>query len=199
MGSLLTGFVVALGLIIAIGAQNAWVLSKSIRGEHPQVIAAVCITIDTSLIILGVYGLSIVQGYVPMLVPVLTWLGIGLLSWLAIGAFRRAWQGSSGLQANTAGPVASAGGIALQAMMISLLNPHVYLDTVILIGSVGAQQAVPALFVLGAAMASCFWFVSLTSMAGRLSRFLSSPTRWRWFDSVIGCLMLLVAASLLPA
>lgn len=196
MISLLTGFGVALGLIVSIGAQNAWVMSKSLRGEHPAAIAVVCFSIDAALITLGVYGLGALQSFLPLLVPVLTWLGVLLLCWLAAQAYWRAWQGSGGLQTAVAGSDVSAWRVAGQAMVISLVNPHVYLDTVVLVGSVGVQQAQPGLFVLGASLASVIWFSSLTGLSHRLGHLLSSPARWRWFDGLMGTIMVVVAVSL---
>ncbi|GGX41137.1 LysE/ArgO family amino acid transporter [Saccharospirillum salsuginis] len=196
MWSFLTGFGVAIGLIVAIGAQNAWVLSKSLRGEHPAVIAVVCFSIDAVLITLGVFGLSTVQAWIPGLVPLLTWLGVGLLCWLAAQSYWRAWQGNGGLQAAEEGGRGSAWRMAGQAMVISLVNPHVYLDTVVLIGSVGAQQAVPAYYALGASLASVVWFSSLAGLGRHLGGWLRSPLHWRVFDAGIGSVMLLVAVSL---
>lgn len=198
MLSFITGFGVAIGLIVAIGAQNAWVLSKSMRGEHPAVVASVCFSIDAALITFGVFGISTVQAWLPGLVPVLTWLGIGLLCWLAAQSFWRAWQGNGGLQGAVAGPEGSAWRMVGQAMVISLVNPHVYLDTVVLIGSVGAQQAQPIMFVLGASLASVTWFSGLAGLGQRLGGWLSSPLHWRAFDLGIGCIMMLVAVSLVP-
>ncbi len=194
--SLVTGFGIGIGLIVAIGAQNAWVLSKSMRGEHPWVIAAVCCSIDAALITLGVYSIDRLQQFLPSLVPVMTWLGILLLSWLAIQAFRRAWAGTGGLMA--AGQAAPGSGwqLAGQAMAISLLNPHVYLDTVVLVGSVGAQQTHADSFVIGAALASAVWFFSLAGFGRHLGPRLQSVRAWRVFDLVIGMIMVLVAVSL---
>lgn len=196
--SFIAGFIVAIGLIVAIGAQNAWVLSQSMRGGHRLAIATVCIGCDAALIILGVYGLGWVQAWLPPLVPILTWLGIALLLGLAIQAARRAYQGTSGLVASPGATSDSAGKSALAALAITLLNPHVYLDTVVLIGSVGAQQPRPLAFVLGAALASFCWFSALTGLAPRLRSWLSSPTHWRVFDGGMAGVLLLVAGSLLP-
>ncbi|MFG1496205.1 LysE family transporter [Saccharospirillum sp. HFRX-1] len=197
LSSLMTGFAVSLGLIVAIGAQNAWVLSRSLRGEHRLVLALVCAGVDAVLIVTGVFGLDSVQRLVPALVPVLTWLGVGLLLYLAAQSLLRAWQGNSGL---LAGPAVSATGawtLAGQALAISLLNPHVYLDTVVLIGSVGAQQPAPGWYALGAALASLFWFSALAGLGRYLQQWLRSPWHWRCFDAVIGLVMVAVAVSLL--
>ena len=201
MGSLLTGFVVGLGLIVAIGAQNAWVLSQSMRGNNPGVIAAVCILCDAGLIVLGVFGLSQIQGWLPALVPTLTWLGIALLLWLAFKAGMRAYQGASKLEASGALNCfqhESAWKTGATALAITLFNPHVYLDTVVLIGSVGAQQPDPISFATGACLASACWFTTLTQMAPKLGAWLRSPLHWRVFDGGMAGLLLVVAASLVP-
>lgn len=207
MWSLLTGFVVGLGLIVAIGAQNAWVLSQSMRGNHRGVIATVCILCDAVLIVLGVYGLARIQAWLPALVPALTWLGIALLLWLAVKAGQRAYRGTSGLEAGQDGSMTwkesawkeSAWKTGATALAITLLNPHVYLDTVVLIGSVGIQQPAPFRFVLGACLASFCWFTTLTQLAPKLRAWLRSPLHWRLFDGGMAGMLLLVAVSLLPA
>ena len=197
--SLLTGFGISLGLIVAIGAQNAWVLNKSMRREYPWVVAAICASIDATRITLGVYSIEARQKRLPTLVPVLTWLGIALLCWLGGQAFKRAWRGSSGLLTSPQRSVYNGWQIAGQAIAISLLNPHVYLDTVVLIGSVGIQQDNKVAFVMGAASASLLWFFSLAGFGRFLGPKLQSPRAWRIFDTLIGMIMLLVAVSLIPA
>ncbi|MEX0623442.1 LysE/ArgO family amino acid transporter [Saccharospirillum sp.] len=198
IGSFVTGFGISIGLIVAIGAQNAWVLNKSMRGEHPAVVALVCCCIDALLITLGVYSVDWVQQRIPALVPVLTWLGISLLCWLAAQAFWRVWQGSEGLVVAGMTARVTKWQVAGQALAISLLNPHVYLDTVVLVGSVGAQQSYPGYFVIGAALASTTWFFGLTGFGRYLGPRLTSPTAWRWFDATVGSVMVLVAVSLVP-
>ncbi|GAA3965490.1 LysE/ArgO family amino acid transporter [Allohahella marinimesophila] len=201
MGSMLTGFVVGLGLIVAIGAQNAWVLSQSMRGNHPGVIATVCILCDAGLIILGVFGLSKIQALLPPLVPILTWLGIALLLWLALNAAQRAYKGNSRLEDSdtlNANFRESAWKIAATALAITLLNPHVYLDTVVLIGSVGIQQPAPVWFTAGACLASICWFTALTQLAPKLRIWLRSPLHWRLFDGGMAGVLLAVAVTLIP-
>ncbi|MAM87839.1 LysE/ArgO family amino acid transporter [Allohahella sp. A8] len=201
MGSLSTGFVVGLGLIVAIGAQNAWVLSQSMRGNHRGVIATVCIVCDAGLIFLGVFGIAQIQARLPPLIPVLTWLGVGLLLWLAAKAALRAYKGSSALQASDANATSAKDSMwktGATALAITLLNPHVYLDTVVLIGSVGAQQAAPLWFAAGACLASFCWFTALTQLAPKLRIWLRSPLHWRLFDSGMAGLLFVVAVSLVP-
>lgn len=107
-----TGFMVAFGLIVAIGAQNAWVLNKSLRGEHPWVITAVCVAIDITLISVGVFTISQIQQWLPPLIPAVTLFGVLFLCWLSAQAFYRAWLGGAGLATSTNSQLSSlaAGG-----------------------------------------------------------------------------------------
>jgi len=199
MLSFFTGFTVGLSLIVAIGAQNIWVLSQSMAGANRLVIALVCISCDALLIITGVYSVQWLQQIIPPLVPVLTWCGVLMLLWLAYGAARRAWQGSTGLLANQQVQVQSWQQTALTALAITLLNPHVYLDTVVLIGGVGTLQPQPGWFTVGACLASLIWFSSLTALAPKLKTVLSSPKRWRMFDGVVAMLLTGIALKLAVA
>lgn len=192
----LLGFGVGLSLIVAIGAQNIWVLSQSMAGANRLIIATVCITCDCLLIMLGVYAVQVLQNWVPPLVPLLTVLGVLLLLWLAWQAARRAWLGGKGLQTDNTTAVMSNSKTALTALAITLLNPHVYLDTVFLIGGVANQQAAPVLFMLGACVASLVWFSSLTALAPKLRLWLNSAKRWQVFDAAIAILLSGIAINL---
>ena len=196
MLSFFTGFTVGLSLIVAIGAQNIWVLSQSMAGANRLVIAAVCILCDATLIVTGVYSVQLIQQWLPPLVPVLTWAGIAMLLWLAFGAAQRSWQGQGALLANNKVQVYSWQKTALTALAITLLNPHVYLDTVVLIGSVGSAQSEPFWFTLGACLASLCWFSALTGLAPKLKVWLSSPLRWRLFDGFIALILSGIALKL---
>lgn len=192
----LLGFGVGLSLIVAIGAQNIWVLSQSMAGANRAIIAAVCITCDCMLIILGVFAVQTLQLWVPPLVPILTVLGVLLLLWLAWQAAHRAWSGGKGLQIDKSVQVMSNTKTALTALAITLLNPHVYLDTVFLIGGVANQQTSPLLFMLGACVASLAWFSSLTALAPKLRVWLNSAKRWQFFDGAIAILLSGIALNL---
>ncbi|MDF3126409.1 LysE family transporter [Rheinheimera sp. 1928-s] len=196
MLSFFTGFTVGLSLIVAIGAQNIWVLSQSMAGANRLVIAAVCILCDAALIVVGVYSVQLIQLWLPPLVPVLTWAGVAMLLWLAFGAAKRAWQGQGTLLAKAEVQVQSSPKTAVTALAITLLNPHVYLDTVVLIGSVGSAQAQPFWFTVGACLASLCWFSALTGLAPRLKIWLSSPLRWRLFDGLVAFILAGIALKL---
>lgn len=192
----LSGFVVAIGLIVSIGAQNAWVLGMSIRGHYPWTIAVICFTIDALLMAIGVVFLQSLQQLIPSLVTWMSLLGIAILLFLAVQAFYRAATLRSGLTANSVGAVKTRRQVAVTAMAISLLNPHVYLDTVLLIGGIASVQPNPWLFWTGSALASVVWFSSLAALGKPLSRWLNSAKRWQLFEVIIGLIMLWVAASL---
>lgn len=197
MSPVLTGFGIAIGLIVAIGAQNAWVLGMSVRRIHPWAIASVCFTIDALLMAIGVLFFGRIQQWLPGIVPWLTWVGILMLAWLALQAAKRAWQGSEGLQASAEEKRLSLRKAMTVAAAISLLNPHVYLDTVVLVGSLASTSEQPWLFWIGAASASVLWFSSLAAIGGHLRNWLVSKRRWQIFDGGMSLVMASVAVSLL--
>ncbi|MFC0049383.1 LysE/ArgO family amino acid transporter [Rheinheimera tilapiae] len=196
MWSFFTGFSVGLSLIVAIGGQNIWVLSQSMAGANRLVIATVCIVCDALLIVAGVSSIATLQQWIPPLVPLLTVAGVLLLLYLAYGAAKRAWQGNSGLQTDVQVQLQSTGKTALTALAITLLNPHVYLDTVVLLGSLGNAQPSPFWFTVGACLASFCWFSALTGFAPKLKLLLSSPLRWRLFDGSVALMLSLIAVKL---
>jgi len=195
MISFFSGMALGLSLIVAIGAQNIWVLSQSMAGANRIVIASVCIICDASLIIIGVYSANELKELMPSLLPWLTWGGIFMLLYTAFGSVVKAVNGSSGLQLTETVKV-DWRQTALTALAISLLNPHVYLDTVLLLGSIGALQANPAQFAIGACISSICWFTSLVLFSPKLRKLLSSTLRWRIFDICIAVVLCFVAFQL---
>jgi L-lysine exporter family protein LysE/ArgO len=193
--SYLNGLLVAAGLIIAIGAQNAFVLAQSLRREHHLPVAALCVLCDALLVAAGVFGLAAVLAQSPTLLAVARWGGAAFLLWLGAQALRRAIQPQA-LQQQDSGP-RSRRAVLLAALAVTLLNPHVYLDTVLLIGSLGAQQPVPGAYALGAASASLIWFFTLALGAAWLAPWLARPATWRLLDLGVAAMMFAVAAQLL--
>ncbi len=184
-------------LIMAIGAQNAFVLSNAIRGQHAMIIAAVCIVIDIILIFSGVWGLgALIQNH-PDLLALATYAGALFL--LAYGgiAFHRAWKPAA-LEVAAVTSMTIGGAIVTTAAL-SLLNPHVYLDTVILLGSIGAQlpDNGPWWFALGASVASLLWFMTLAWGGALLAPWFGSKKSWQRLDLVVGITMWLIALWLL--
>lgn len=190
------GLLVALGLIMAIGAQNAFVLAQSLRREHHLSTAALCVTCDALLVTAGVFGLAGLLADSPLLLGIARWGGAAFLLWYAAQALRRA-LGSQSLQHSATPLPRSRRAVLLAALAVTLLNPHVYLDTVLLIGSLGAQQAVPGAYALGAASASLLWFLGLALGAAWLAPWLARPATWRLIDLAVAAMMLAVAVQLL--
>jgi len=191
-----TGFALSATLIIAIGAQNSFVLRQGLRREHVVPIVAFCALADLALISAGVAGLANVLGRAPSLTLALTIAGTLFLMGYGLRAVRRAFQPQALRAAGRAR--ASLRGAVAQAAAFTFLNPHVYLDTVLLMGSVGARQPADARlwFVGGAALASGAWFAALGFGARLLAPLFSRPRAWQVLDIVVGATMLALAAGL---
>ncbi len=190
------GLLVAFGLIMAIGAQNAFVLAQSLRREHHLPAAALCVLCDAVLIAAGVFGLAALLAQSPLLLGIARWGGVAFLLWYAFQALRRACSNDA-LQGNADAGPRSRRAVLLSTLAVTLLNPHVYLDTVLLIGSLGSQQAVPGAYAAGAASASLLWFLSLALGAAWLAPWLARPSTWRALDILVALMMLSVAAQLI--
>ena len=193
-----TGFVLSATLIIAIGAQNAFVLRQGIRKEHIAPIVAFCAIADLVLIGVGVAGLAGILGDSPTLVALLTIAGSGFLVWYGVRALRRALLPQS-LRAATGNEPLSLANAMAQAAGFTLLNPHVYLDTVLLMGSIGTRQPpdMRIWFVGGAACASGVWFTTLGFGARLLAPIFARPRAWQVLDTLVGLTMLFLAVVLI--
>lgn len=196
--SYLNGMLVAFGLIMAIGAQNAYVLAQSLRREHHLSVALLCVVCDAILVAAGVFGLASVLAHNPTLLAVARWGGVAFLLWYGAKALRRALSAQGLTEGDTDGR-RSRRAVLLTALAVTLLNPHVYLDTVLLIGSLGAQQTVPGAYVFGAASASLLWFSTLAIGAAWLAPWLARPTTWRLLDLMVAVMMFSVAVQLIRA
>jgi len=188
---LLTGF----SLIIAIGAQNAFVIRQGLRREHVLLIVLICAISDAALILVGTGGLGrIIQGN-QMALEIIRWFGVAYLTWFGLRSLRSAFKSQS-LQV---GEVlqARAGDVARSALALTFLNPHVYLDTVILLGSVANQfESDRWYFALGACLASVIWFTAIGFGARSASHFMSKPIFWKILDSIIALVMFTIAITL---
>ena len=196
--SYLNGLLVAFGLIMAIGTQNAFVLAQSLRREHHLPVAAFCVICDALLVAAGVFGLATILAQNPVLLSVARWGGAVFLLWYGTQALRRAFSASS-LEQSASQTARSLKAVMLSALAVTLLNPHVYLDTVLLIGSLGAQQSVPGAYVVGAASASLMWFFTLALGAAWLAPWLAGPGTWRLLDLLVAAMMFSVAYQLISA
>ncbi|MEB0207844.1 LysE/ArgO family amino acid transporter [Pseudomonas sp. CCC3.1] len=196
--SYLNGLLVAFGLIMAIGTQNAFVLAQSLRREHHLPVAAFCVICDALLVAAGVFGLATILAQNPILLGIARWGGAAFLLWYGTQALRRAFSASS-LKQSAGQTARSLKAVMLSALAVTLLNPHVYLDTVLLIGSLGAQQSVPGAYVVGAASASLLWFFTLALGAAWLAPWLARPSTWRLLDLLVAVMMYAVAVQLIVA
>lgn len=193
----LSGFALSAALIMAIGAQNLFVLRQGLRGEHVGPIVLLLGLSDALLILAGVGGMGAFLSAAPQLTTVLALGGAAFLAWYGIAAFRRMALPSAMTAA--AGGALSLGRAMTTGAAFTFLNPHVYLDTVLLMGTAGSAQPedLRPFFVLGAALASFTWFAALGYGARLLQPVFTRPAAWRILDAVVGVVMLSLAASLL--
>ena len=193
--SYFNGLLIAAGLIMAIGAQNAFVLAQSLRREHHLPVALLCVACDAVLVAIGVFGLAGLLASHPTWLAVARWGGAAFLFYYGGLALLRALR-PQGLEQDSGRRPRSLRAVLLAALAVTLLNPHVYLDTVLLIGSVGAREAAPGAYVAGAASASLLWFFSLALGAAWLAPKLARPLTWRLIDLAVAATLLGIAARL---
>jgi L-lysine exporter family protein LysE/ArgO len=192
------GFGTGLSLIVAIGAQNAFVLRQGIRRDAVLAVVGICALSDAALIALGVGGVGAVVVAWPGALTAVGWIGGAfLLGYGALAARRVFRPGTTGLE--TEGEAASSRRRAvLTCLAMTWLNPHVYLDTVFLLGSVAADHGpLRWTFGLGAVLASLCWFAALGFGARLLSRFLARPTAWRVLDGLVAATMIVLGLTLI--
>jgi len=193
--ALIPGFFTGLSLIVAIGAQNAFVIKQGLLRQHVLLIVAICAVSDAALIFLGIGGLgALVQSNTSVL-EVIRWFGVLYLAWFGIKSVRSALTNQS-LVASESGTT-SAKKIATTVLALTFLNPHVYLDTVILLGSVGNQFNEDRwFFAVGASVASFAWFSTIGFGARAASKYMSKPIFWKILDSAIAVVMFTIATTL---
>ena len=191
------GLALSLGLIVAIGAQNAFVLRQGLRCEHVGTVVLFCAVADGALIAAGVLGMAQALAGRPGLARALALAGAVFLAVYGVQALRRA-RTPEQLRAAEGNAVLGRGAAVAQAAAFTLLNPHVYLDTVLLVGSIGAQQpgALRGWFVAGASTASMLWFGLLGYGARWLAPWFARPRAWQMLDGLVGLTMMMLAALL---
>ena len=195
MTAILPGFLTGLSLIMAIGAQNAFVIRQGLTRKHVLLVVAICALSDAFLILIGVAGLGVLISSLPWLLEIVRWFGVAYLTWFGIKSLRSAFKtqslDASGVQSG------SAKTVVLSVLGFTFLNPHVYLDTVILLGSIGNQFGVDKWwFALGGMVASIVWFSSIAFGAKAASRFMAKPVFWKVLDLVIAAVMFGIAIML---
>ncbi|MDP3479855.1 MAG: LysE/ArgO family amino acid transporter [Desulfoprunum sp.] len=192
------GFGIGAGLIIAIGAQNAFVLSQGVRRQYHWLVACICFCCDALLIFAGVAGIGGAVAVHPVVLQGAAWGGAGFLFWYGARALRAAMADQT-LRAGSS-VVLSLREIVLATLAVTLLNPHVYLDTVLLLGSISGQfeSDERSIFALGACSASFIWFFALSLGGSLLAPVFAKPGAWRVLDVFVCCSMWGVAVHLLP-
>lgn len=194
--AVINGYLVAVSLILAIGAQNAFVLRQGLRREHVAAVVAVCAISDAALIAAGVAGFGSLSAAVPWFGEAMRWLGVVFL--LVYGAlrFRAAARGGEALKPSDNGS-APLGKVLATCLLLTWANPHVYLDTVVLIGSISAQYAPHQLaFGVAAAFGSLSFFTALGFGARLLAPVFAKPAAWVWLEIGVGLTMWAIAAGL---
>ncbi|RZF31446.1 amino acid transporter [Paraburkholderia sp. UYCP14C] len=198
------GAALCASLIVTIGAQNAFVLRQGIMRSHVGKIVLLCTLSDFILIGAGVGGAAVLMERFPNFVHAMLYVGLAYLAWFGISALRRAVRpghavldASSGAPADQAPPTQRALPIVLMTLAFTWLNPHVYLDTFLLIGTAGAREPEGArvAFALGAMAVSTVWFVGLGYGARMLAPLFRRASAWRVLDGAIGSMVLLLAVT----
>lgn len=195
--AVIKGVSLSASLIMAIGSQNAHVLRMGLRREHVLMTVACCVVCEALLISAGVLGIGQVLQLYPSLLAWAKWGGALFLLYYGGRAFYAAWQDQS-MQIEAEGQRLSWQTALAMVLAVTLLNPHVYLDTVLLLGSVAAQQGETAKwwFALGAVLNAVIWYSLLGFGARLLTPLFARPIAWRVLDYLIALMMLLLAASL---
>lgn len=196
----LSGFGFGLGLIVAVGAQNAFVLRQGLTATKRIIAAvvAVCILADISLMAAGVAGMGALIASLPVLMWIIRYTGAAFLLAYGVMAIRRATRSEALIVADTSNTQEHnvLGKTLLSAAAFTFLNPNVYLDTVMLVGGIANQQALPWLWASGAMTASLIWFLTLGFGARLLRPLFAKPLTWRIFDSVVAVIMFVIAIGL---
>ncbi len=199
MDSFLHGFVVCFGLIVSIGAQNAFLLKQGILKQHVFWIALICFVCDVLLMGVGVLGLGSLIAQSPISSLILALIGALFLFTYGSRSFIAAYHGSSQLLMQQDKTKSSLKKAVLVTLAITLLNPHVYIDTVVIVGGIGGtlnfEQKVQ--FLIGALICSFLWFFGVGYGAGLLSPYFEKRRTWQILDSITGLIMYGIALSLL--
>ena len=196
MGIVLAGFLTGLSLIVAIGAQNAYVLRLGLMRTHVGVAVLICAASDAILIIAGTAGMGAIVSSNETFLKVVSWVGALYLLGYALLAFWRARRPEVLLPSEQEPPTLRM--VVLAVLAFTWLNPHVYLDTVLLLGSISSHYGDQRwLFALGASIGSAVWFTTLGYGSKAAARIMARPITWRILDIVIGLVMTWIAISLI--
>jgi len=195
MFALLSGVLTGFSLIIAIGAQNAFLIRQGLTRKYSGMVIVMAALGDALLISLGTLGLGALVTHLPVFLEVIRWVGVAYLLWFAYTALRKAF--ASEQLAVTLGESGSRKKVALTLLALTFLNPHVYIDTVLLLGSISSQFGDNRwLFAIGAITANTIWFTSMVLASRAAAKLMSRPLFWRILDFSIAAVMLAIAVML---
>ncbi len=196
LDAFVAGLLTGLSLIVAIGAQNAFVLRQGLLRQYVGPVVAICAVSDLVLIAAGVAGIGAIVQHAPTALTVVRWLGVAFLTAYGVRSLWRSRHAEALAAATDAEP--RLRGAVLQATALTWLNPHVYLDTVLLLGSIASHHGPTGQwwFAAGAGLGSVAWFSGLGYGARLLSPVLTRPRAWQVLDVLIGLTMLAIAFSL---
>ena len=199
MTHLLTGFLTGLGLIVAIGSQNAFVLRQGLLRHHVGLVVVICALGDIVLELAGVLGMGAVVSAHPDALRVIKWLGAAYLVWFGLDSFKNARHAGSLSPADA--PPMSRRAAAAAVAGLTFLNPHVYLDTVVMLGTVANSHGAQGRwwFYVGSISASVLWFVALGLGARLLTPLVRNARTWQVIDTVVGVMMFVFAALLVTS
>lgn len=195
MQAAVAGFALGFSMILAIGAQNAFVLRQGLMRAHVLPVCLICAVSDAVLITAGVAGFGVLTEAVPGLEPAMRLFGAAFLAWYGARSLRSAWRGGAAMGAGKA--ALSLRGAVLTCLAFTWLNPHVYLDTVMLLGAISSQYAQPALFGLGAVTSSFVFFFLLGYGARALAPVFARPRAWQLLDLGMAVVMWTLATKLI--
>lgn len=197
MAAALAGFALGLSLIVAIGAQNAFVLRQGLRREHVGAVVLTCALSDAVLISAGVAGFGTLAAEAPWLERVMRYGGAAFLLVYGALSLRSAWRGGAVLEVRSGATQRSLWPVLATCLALTWGNPHVYLDTLVLMGAVSARWDNGTAFAIGGMTASAVFFTLLGYGARLLEPLFARPVAWRWLDGGIGIVMWSIAAGLL--
>ncbi|WP_100644705.1 LysE/ArgO family amino acid transporter [Alteromonas facilis] len=197
VAALTQGLGLGFSMIIPIGVQNSYLLNQGIKRNHVFLAASICFACDIVLTIVGVFGGSLIFTQNEFLMKIVGWCGVVFLSGYAFIALRRGFIGAYSLheQENYS---SSKKVVTATTLSVTLLNPHVYLDTVVILGSVGGSftGSNRLSFAFGAILAACIWFYGIAIGASKLAPWLANPTIQRCIDTFVALMMLVIAFNL---
>lgn len=195
MFALLSGLVTGFSLIIAIGAQNAFLIRQGLTRKYAATIIVLASVGDAVLISLGTLGLGTLVTHIPVFLEIIRWVGVAYLTWFAIGALRKAFANEQ--LAVTLGESGTRKQVILTLLALTFLNPHVYIDTVLLLGSISSQFGDNRwFFAIGAITANTIWFTGTVLAARAAAKLMSRPIFWRILDLSVAVVMLAIAVLL---